>query len=183
MLRSGNETPRAPVSLARPLQQIQPVTRRGRRSIADPKQIQMSRQGCPFCDIVSGGLPPHGLFEDDDTFVILDRKPLSFGHCMVVPKRHVVKLYDLSPPEHARVLALTQRLASTLEQSLECTSVAYMAFGSGIPHAHLHVVPHDDPSVVLEPLKHVDTRSDEQLARDADRLRETLPEAWHPPRV
>lgn len=88
----------------------------------------MSRQDCPFCDIGSGGLPPHGLFEDDDIFVILDRKPLSFGHCMVVPKRHVVKLYDLAPPEHANVLALAQRLASTLEQSLECKSVAYLAF-------------------------------------------------------
>lgn len=143
--------------------------------------MQMSRQDCPFCDIGSGGLPPHGLFEDDDTFVILDRKPLSFGHCMVVPKRHVVKLYDLAPPEHANVIALAQRLASTLEQSLECKSVAYLAFGSGLPHAHLHLVPHDDPSVVLEPLKHVGTRSDEQLARDADRLRDALPEAWHQP--
>ncbi len=143
--------------------------------------MQMSRQDCPFCDIGSGGLPPHGLFEDDDTFVILDRKPLSFGHCMVVPKRHVVKLYDLAPSEHANVIALAQRLASTLEQSLECKSVAYLAFGSGLPHAHLHLVPHDDPSVVLEPLNHVGDRSDEQLARDADRLRDVLPEVWHQP--
>jgi len=143
----------------------------------------MSRRDCPFCDIASGGLPPHGLFEDDEIFVILDRNPLSFGHCMVVPKRHVVKLYDLAPPEHAKVLALAQRLAGALEQSLECTSVAYLAFGSGLPHAHLHVVPHDDPNVVLEPLKHVDPRSDEQLARDADRLRDALPQAWHQPSV
>jgi histidine triad (HIT) family protein len=142
----------------------------------------MSRQDCPFCNIVAGDLPPHGLFEDDDTFVILDRKALSFGHCMVVPKRHVVKLYDLAPSEHARVLALAQRLASTLEQFLECKSVAYLAFGSGLPHAHLHLVPHDDPGVVLEPLKHVQTCTDEKLARDADRLRDLLPDAWHQPK-
>jgi len=139
----------------------------------------MSRQDCSFCDIASGGLPPHGMFENGDAFVILDRKPLSFGHFMVVPKRHVVKLYDLPPPEHANVLALAQRLAGALEQSLECKSVAYLAFGSGLPHAHLHLVPHDDPNVVLEPLKHVGTRSDEHLARDADRLRDALPVAWH----
>jgi histidine triad (HIT) family protein len=124
-------------------------------------------------------LPPHGLFEHEDAFVMLDRRPLSFGHCMVVPKRHVVKLYDLPPHEHARVLALARRLARALEHALGCRSVAYLAFGSGLPHAHLHVVPHDDPHTVLEPLAHVHTRTDEQLARDAARLRGLLPNAWH----
>ena len=128
-------------------------------------------------------MPPHGLFADDDTFVILDRKALSFGHCMVVPKRHVGKLCDLAPSEHARVFALAQRLASTMEQFLECESVTYLAFGSGLPHAHLHLVPHDDPSVVLEPLQHVCTRSDKKLARDADRLRDLLSDDWHQPKV
>lgn len=143
----------------------------------------MSRQDCPFCNIVAGDMPPHGLFEDDDTFVLLDRKALSFGHCMVVPKRHVVKLYDLPAPEHDRVLALARRLARTLEQSLECESVAYLAFGSGLPHAHLHLVPHDDPNVVLEPMTHVTTRTEEELADDADRLRGLLPQAWHTRKV
>ncbi|HHP7237975.1 HIT family protein [Longibacter sp.] len=139
----------------------------------------MSPQDCSFCNIVSDGLPPHGLFETDNSFVVLDRKPLSFGHCMVVPKRHVVKLYELTPHEHANVLALAQRFALGLHRSLGCRSVAYLAFGSGLPHAHLHLVPHDDPNTVLEPLKHVRTRTDEQLERDADRLRGLLSDGWH----
>ena len=102
---------------------------------------------------------------------------------MVVPKRHVVKLYNLAPSEHARVLALAQRLASTMEHFLKCESVAYLAFGSGLPHAHLHLVPYDDPGVVLEPLKHVYTRTDKELSRDADRLRDLLPDDWHQPKV
>ena len=139
----------------------------------------MSRQNCSFCNIASDGLPLHGLFENNNSIVILDRKPLSFGHCMIVPKRHVVKLYELAPHEHANVLALAQQFASVLEQSLECRSVAYLAFGSGLPHAHLHLVPHDDPNTVLEPLKHVRTLTDEQLEREADRLRGVLPDEWH----
>ena len=139
----------------------------------------MSPQNCPFCNIASDGLPLHGLFENDNSVVILDRKPLSFGHCMVVPKRHVVKLYELAPHEHADVLALAQRFAGVLDRSLKCRSVAHLAFGSGLPHAHLHLVPHDDPNIVLEPLKHVRTLTDEQLERDADRLRGVLPDEWH----
>ena len=63
--------------------------------------------------------------------------------------------------------AMVTRLA--LQQSLGCQSVAYLAFGSDFPYAHLHLVPHDDPNTVLEPLKHVRTRTSEQLKRDAHR--------------
>jgi histidine triad (HIT) family protein len=139
----------------------------------------MNQESCPFCKIATEGLPPHGLLSNDGAFVLLDRKPLSFGHCMVVPRRHVAKLYELEPTEHAAVLSLARRFATALSQALDSRSVAYLAFGSGLPHAHLHLVPHDDPNVVLEPLKHVRTLSNEQLERDANRLRNLLPAEWH----
>lgn len=139
----------------------------------------MDKQNCPFCQIANEGLPPHGLFGNDTAFVLLDRKSLSFGHCMVVPRNHVAKLYELEPATYADLLLLAQSLAASLEKSLSSRSVAYLAFGSGLPHAHLHLVPHDDPNIVLEPLNHVRTLSDEQLEHDANRLRDVLPATWH----
>lgn len=139
----------------------------------------MEHRVCPFCTIAREGLPPHGLFENDHAFVLLDRKPLCFGHCMVVPKAHVEKVYELDSEPYAAVFSLAQRLAAVLGPSLDCPSVAYLAFGSGLPHAHLHLVPHEDPNVVLEPLKHVRILSNEQLEREAHRLRNLLPASWH----
>lgn len=131
---------------------------------------------CPFCQIAQEGLPPHGLFEDQSFFVILDRESLGFGHCMVVPKRHVVKIYELDERESVAFFALAQKVARHLERVLAVKAVGYVAFGSGLPHAHLHLVPHNDARVLMHPHEFVKRLSDEELRVGAEKLRSLLPE-------
>lgn len=131
---------------------------------------------CPFCRIVREGLPPHGLFEDQTSFVLLDRESLGFGHCMIVPKRHVVKVYELDEGESAALFALARKLATHLERASGAKAVGYVAFGSGLPHAHLHLVPHNDSRVLEYPHEYLRKLSDEELKTEARRLRSVLPE-------
>lgn len=130
---------------------------------------------CPFCQIASSGLPPHGLYEDESFLVMLDRESLSFGHCMVIPKRHVAKLYELDAKEYEALFRLAGKLALQLERALGAKAVGYVAFGSGLPHAHLHLVPHDEPDVLEHPHEHLRKLSDEELTAEAARLRAMLP--------
>ena len=44
-----------------------------------------TRAGCPFCGIVQGEVHAHTVMEDETVVVFLDRRPVFFGHCLVVP--------------------------------------------------------------------------------------------------
>jgi histidine triad (HIT) family protein len=129
---------------------------------------------CPFCQIAQAGLPPHGVYEDASFFIMLDRESLGFGHCMVIPKRHVVKVYDLHAGETSAFFALAQRFAIELERVLAVKAVGYVAFGSGLPHAHLHLVPHTDSRVLVYPHEYTRVLSDQELRAAAERLRALL---------
>jgi histidine triad (HIT) family protein len=133
---------------------------------------------CPFCQIAKAGLPPHGVYEDASFFIMLDRESLGFGHCMVIPKRHVVKVYDLNAHETSAFFALAQQFAIQLEHVLAVKAVGYIAFGSGLPHAHLHLVPHNDSRVLVYPHDYARALSEEELQAQAERLRTLLPAQW-----
>jgi len=129
---------------------------------------------CPFCQIAQTGLPPHGVYEDASFFIVLDRESLGFGHCMVIPKHHVIKVYDLNADETSAFFALAQQFAIQLEHVLAVKAVGYVAFGSGLPHAHLHLVPHNDSRVLVYPHENARALSEEELWAQAERLRTLL---------
>ncbi len=127
---------------------------------------------CPFCQLISEGLPEHGLYEDESFIVILDRESLGLGHCMIIPKRHVAKVYELDESEYAALFLLAKGLAPHLERATESKAVGYIVFGSGLSHAHLHLVPHNAPEDLLHP--QVRKLSESELKANAASLRPFL---------
>ena len=143
------------------------------------KDTALSEPNYPFCQIANEGLPSHGLYENEALFVILDRESLGFGHCMVVPKRHVVKVYELDQQEYIAFFELAKRLALQLEAVLKVKAVGLVAFGSGLSHAHLYLVPHNTSRVLLYPHEYAKVLSDEELQAAAGKLRSLLPDLTH----
>ena len=45
---------------------------------------------CVFCAIVAGEGPAIRIYEDEDYLAILDIRPFTRGHTLVIPKRHTV---------------------------------------------------------------------------------------------
>jgi histidine triad (HIT) family protein len=102
---------------------------------------------CVFCDIVAGAAPAIRVYEDDDYLGILDIRPFTRGHTLVVPKRHTVDLTDTPPQTLADMVAIGQRIgkaARASELKADGNNVVIndgrAAFQS-VLHIHLHVVP------------------------------------------
>jgi histidine triad (HIT) family protein len=129
---------------------------------------------CPFCEMVESGLPDYTIYNAPTYFISLDRESLGFGHCLVIPKQHVVKIYDLSPGDAQIFWDEVQAFARKLEHALQVKAVGYVAFGSGLPHAHLHLVPHDNSRVLIYPHEYVRKLSSDELCAEAEQLRELL---------
>ena len=71
----------------------------------------MGDMSCMFCAIVAGEAPAIRIHEDDDYLAILDTRPFTRGHTLVVPKRHSVDLTDTAPETLAGMITLGQRIA------------------------------------------------------------------------
>jgi len=97
---------------------------------------------CIVCDIVSGSIKAHVLYEDELIICFLDANPISEGHVLICPKKHLAGLSDLSDVLMARVFAFAQRMTSLFEHSLRADGVSLLqnngAFNE-LGHFHLHV--------------------------------------------
>ncbi|WP_310652939.1 HIT family protein, partial [Lactobacillus jensenii] len=51
---------------------------------------------CLFCKIIKGEIPSYKLFENDDVYAFLDISHVNPGHTLLVPKKHIVNLFDYS---------------------------------------------------------------------------------------
>jgi len=99
------------------------------------------QEGCVFCDIVHGRAHAYRVAENKLALAFLDIHPFTEGHCLVVPKRHVVFWYQLDPGESAALFQLAHELAGRIVKEYEPEFVSIYARGRRVPHAHLFVVP------------------------------------------
>lgn len=107
---------------------------------------------CAFCRRVGEGPL---LASTGHAVVFLDDFPVSPGHCLVVPRRHVASYFQLSREE----LTDIWQLASEVERLLRLRYVVDgmnvginvgAAAGQRLPHAHVHLIPRylgDAPNV------------------------------------
>ena len=105
---------------------------------------------CVFCEIVAGRAPAIRIHEDDDYLAILDIRPFTRGHTLVIPKRHSVDLTDTPASTLAGMLALGQRIARATRISGLAATGNNLAINDGksamqsVFHIHLHVIPRRD---------------------------------------
>lgn len=136
----------------------------------------MHTDDCSFCELVKNGFPPHLIFENDDFFVMLDRQSVAFGHCMVIPKKHVALIYEMEDGEYTALMNLAKQFAHILQVSLDPKAVSYLVHGAGIRHVHLHLIPLKYGDEVVNHQKYLRVLSPSELKSDAKKLRSILTE-------
>jgi len=100
---------------------------------------------CLFCKIVAGAIPARKLYEDDQVFAFHDIGPQAPVHFLVIPKRHIATLNDLSEADRAltgHMLFTAQRLAKELgcEAGFRVVMNCNAQGGQTVYHIHMHVL-------------------------------------------
>ena len=99
---------------------------------------------CVFCRIVEGNLSADIVAEDEATLTFLDSRPVFPGHLLVIPRRHVATLAEVTDSELRPLFAQVRRATSVIEQALEAegTFVAQNnKVSQSVPHLHVHIIP------------------------------------------
>ena len=121
---------------------------------------ELRGERCPFCDNVAGRVTEGGtrcavVSESDLTLTFVAPRRQHHGRLLVISKRHVPTLLDLTDDEAAAIMRDTRRAALAVTRAFEPDGLTiYQNNGVGagheIPHVHMHVVPryHDDDGAI-----------------------------------
>jgi diadenosine tetraphosphate (Ap4A) HIT family hydrolase len=104
--------------------------------------LERITQPCPFCN-----LPAERLVSDEGlALVIRDSYPISPGHTLVIPKRHVGSFFETTPEEREAILAALDHAKAALDA--EFSPKGYnigindgAAAGQTVMHLHVHLIP------------------------------------------
>ena|SRR5690348_16512265 len=90
---------------------------------------------CVFCAIVAGEAPAIRIYEDDDYLALLDIRPFTRGHTLVIPKRHTVDLTDTPPETVADLVRIGHRIARAARRSGLHADGNNVVINDGRPHS------------------------------------------------
>lgn len=99
-----------------------------------------------FEKILTGDIPSHCVASGEGWYAFLDISPRREGHTLVIPRRGVQRLADLSPKEQADLMEGVTRVQHVLGQRFETTDFTVCVHdgplaGQEVPHVHVHVLP------------------------------------------
>jgi histidine triad (HIT) family protein len=98
---------------------------------------------CPFCQIVADKAPARKVYEDEHTLAFLDLHPISRGHTLVIPKKHVQWFTDIQPQDGTAgpFLKTCYVISRKLKHAFDCEYVTMLIRGTRVPHLHMLLIP------------------------------------------
>ncbi len=107
---------------------------------------KLFRMSCVFCEIVAKRVPANVAYEDDSVLAFHDINPQAPVHVLLVPKRHVSSLLELTGLDDALVGGLVRR-ARDLARELGLAERGFRLIlnagddaGYSVYHIHLHLI-------------------------------------------
>jgi histidine triad (HIT) family protein len=101
---------------------------------------------CLFCRIIAGEIPGTFVYQDERIVALNDINPQAAMHVLVVPRRHIASLNDLSPADDALVGEMTRVAAKIAgehghaERGYRTVFNCNADAGQTVFHIHLHVL-------------------------------------------
>lgn len=99
---------------------------------------------CIFCKIVNGDIPSYKLYEDNDILAFLDINPVSAGHTLIIPKKHILDIMDIDDILLTKIVNKAKDIANLVNQKLNTsgfTLVQNNGSAQEVKHFHLHIIP------------------------------------------
>lgn len=105
----------------------------------------MSDSQCIFCKIIAGQIPATKIYEDDAVLAFLDIGPISDGHTLVVPKKHLKMLDECPSDIMAKVSSCLGKIARAVMLAVNADGYNVLcnngrAAGQLVEHLHFHII-------------------------------------------
>ena len=97
---------------------------------------------CPFCTLDQSSI----VLVNDHAVAIYDVFPVTLGHSLIIPKRHVESFFETTKEEQAAMLDLLDEMRWVLLKELTPDGFNIgindgAAAGQTVMHLHIHLIP------------------------------------------
>ncbi len=99
---------------------------------------------CAFCDTAI--LDHQKFYEDEQVIALCTHKPMTPGHCLIIPKRHVERFEGLTDAEMTQIGRVIKRVDQAVASAFQTSSYLLLQkngveAGQTVPHVHIHYIP------------------------------------------
>jgi histidine triad (HIT) family protein len=94
-----------------------------------------------FSKIINDEIPAYKILENENFLAFLDIFPLAKGHVLVIPKKEIDYLFDISSDDYGELWKFAQQVAKAMDKVIDCKRIGVAVIGLEVPHAHIHLVP------------------------------------------
>uniref|UniRef100_A0A6B2LQG6 HIT domain-containing protein n=1 Tax=Arcella intermedia TaxID=1963864 RepID=A0A6B2LQG6_9EUKA len=132
-----------------------------------------------FCSIVKREHKVPMIKETSNFMVFLDVRPVSEGHCLIVPKHHAEKLHELPRECSSELGPLLVEISRCIGASdYHVLQTNGTKANQGIPHVHFHIIPkkseNEGIEIVLPDVVDYQNLNHQNLTRVAELIRQKL---------
>nr|WP_321465969.1 HIT family protein [uncultured Desulfobulbus sp.] len=97
---------------------------------------------CPFCDAKN----MQRILENERAFALHDAFPVTPGHCLILPKRHISSFFETTLDEQLSFLDLLAKLQQLIKKihNPDGFNIGINdgeAAGQTVMHLHIHLIP------------------------------------------
>lgn len=106
---------------------------------------QILPEPCVFCEIIAGRAPVEWILMPhtwDDAVAFVPLNPITEGHCLIVPKRHV-KDFTASPETFVATARRAAELMQWTDRPMNLITTRGRDAGQEVMHLHLHLIPRE----------------------------------------
>lgn len=101
---------------------------------------------CIFCMIANKEIPGKVVYEDDVCMAFLDLSQTTYGHTLVVPKKHMTNILEADSKTASHLFEVVTMLSQKITKSLNASgcnilSNAGEVAGQTVMHFHIHIIP------------------------------------------
>ena len=99
---------------------------------------------CLFCKIIKGEIPSYKIYENEETLAFLDINPDSYGHTLVIPKKHFKSYEDITLEAIKKVNQTGKIVFQKIKENLKADGIKIVqnnGIVQDIPHYHIHIIP------------------------------------------
>lgn len=104
--------------------------------------MNIEHSHCPFCNLHDANI----IHQNDFGLIMHDDNPVSKGHALIVPHRHISSFFDVTENERKSLVNLLELARNDLKMRFQPDGF-HVGFNDGnvvgqrIEHLHIHVIP------------------------------------------
>ncbi len=99
---------------------------------------------CIFCKIANHEIPSKIVYEDDKYLAFLDLSQTTYGHTLVIPKKHSKNIFELDDSSFD-IMRVVKKVALILKEKLNPIGINIISNNErplqSVEHFHIHIIP------------------------------------------